>query len=238
MKKLILLILCTPVLFLMSSCHMVSGTGPVTTSTRNVSHFNAVESTMSGDTEITIDSVYSVKVEAQKDIIDMIETSVEGDRLVIKTKDGYSINSNGKIIIHVTMPQLTQLQVTGSGNAKILNNLATKSLRLDVSGSGDIETAAVSTEEFEATITGSGNIKVAGGTCKEQKLELTGNGDVDCGNLQAKLANASLTGSGNAKINVSEYLKVSITGSGDLKYSGKPQVTAQVTGSGSLNQSL
>lgn len=236
MKKLILLIICTPVLFLMSSCHSVSGTGPVTTKTRDVSNFSAVESTMSGDTEITIDSVYSVKVEAQKDIIDMIETSIEGDKLVIKTKDGYNINSNGKIIIHITMPQLTELQVTGSGNAKILNNLATKSLRLDVSGSGDIETAAINTEEFEARITGSGNIKVAGGTCKDQKLQLTGNGDIDCGNLLAKLTDASLTGSGNAKVNVSDYLKVSLTGSGDLKYTGKPQVTTQITGSGSLNQ--
>lgn len=236
MKKLILLFTCISIAFLASSCDQVTGTGPVITSTRNVDHFKAIESTMSSNTLISIGTLYSVKIEAQKNIIDLIETDVEGDRLVIKTKKGINVSTDKAIIIRITMPEVTGIDVTGSGSVKILNSITNKSLHLDVSGSGDIETAAITAEQLEATITGSGNIKLASGTCKESRLSMTGTGDAAFGNLKTKVMNAELTGSGNADVNVSDFLKVSITGSGDVNYTGNAQVSAEVTGSGGLHK--
>lgn len=236
MKKLILITICIPIAFLLSSCDQVTGTGPIVTSTRNVEHFNAIESTMSASTEISIGSVYSVKIEAQKNIIPLIETAVEGNQLVIRTKKGVSLNTDRDIIIHITMPEVTGIDVTGSGSVKVLNSITTKSLQLDVSGSGNIETAGITTELLAATITGSGNITVAGGNCKVERLSLTGSGEADCSNVLARNADAQVTGSGGASVNASEYLKVTLTGSGDIHYKGKAQVTAEVTGSGGLHK--
>lgn len=236
MKKLVLLFTCISIAFLSTSCNQVNGTGPLITATRNVDHFTAIESTMSSNTLITIGTVYSVKIEAQKNIIDLIQTEVEGDRLVIKTKKGVNISTDRAIVIRITMPEVTGIDVTGSGSVKVLNAIINKSLHLDVSGSGDIETAGITAEQLDATITGSGNIKVGSGTCKESRLSLTGTGDAAFGDIKTNVMSAELTGSGNADVNVSDYLKVSITGSGDVNYKGSAQVTAQVTGSGSLHK--
>ncbi len=87
MRKLsILFILSLLVTAVMSSCRKVSGSGPVVSETRNVSGFSEVKSDFSGDVYITQGSIYNVRIEAQQNIIDVIETVLNDGILTLKGK--------------------------------------------------------------------------------------------------------------------------------------------------------
>lgn len=236
MKNSLSLLLWLPLVLFFTSCRQVTGSGPVVFSPRSLKGFNAVVSTTSADALITIGPVYSVRVEAQENLAGMFETVLEEDKLIIKTRDGVSISSSQPVNIHITMPELRSLELTGSGDARILNALNGESLHLDLSGSGNVTTAALALTTFEATVTGSGSITAGAGSCRDQRISLTGNGDINCDKLVAGSSHADLSGSGNIGIQVTAHLNAILTGSGEINYKGKPQVSAQVTGSGGLHQ--
>ena len=84
-----------------------------------------------------------------KEILDKLNTSVSDGVWKIydkqKGKKSWSGNS-GKVTIHITIPKLTYIGVTGSGNVKS-SNFNASSVKLKVTGSGDIEISLKASSE-------------------------------------------------------------------------------------------
>jgi hypothetical protein len=73
------------------------------------------------------------------------------------------------------------------------------------------------------------------GAVDELVASMTGASDLRAESLQTKIAELSVTGAGNARIAVSDTLKVSITGAGKVEYMGNPpHIEREITGAGSI----
>ena len=58
----------------------------------------------------------SIRVEADENIIPFVETVEEGGWLRIKTRDNTNIHTSNPMKVYVTSPNITDIDVDGSGN--------------------------------------------------------------------------------------------------------------------------
>jgi len=73
------------------------------------------------------------------------------------------------------------------------------------------------------------------GAVDELVANMTGASDLRAEALQTKIAELSVTGAGDARVAVSDTLKVSITGAGKVEYIGNPpHIEREITGAGSI----
>lgn len=215
------------------SCQSITGSGNITTQTRNLNHFEGVKTSGSIDIEVMNDESQLVKVEADDNILPYIITRVEDGLLDVHFKSNYSYN-NVHVKVYVSAPSLKKILVSGSGSITSKDTLANaEQIEFKVSGSGDA-TAIVDAPSINAEIGGSGTITLSGKT-KDFNCSITGSGDLKCKKLLSENTTADITGSGTAHVFASVHLLAKITGSGDIYYSGNPPSPEKHTsGSGSI----
>jgi hypothetical protein len=217
---------------LISSCTTGILSGQAVKESRQVAAFNGVDLAFSADVMISQGSQQEVIVEADKDVQDIIETEVSGNVLKLKTQRGNWRNL-GSVKVYITVPEIKQLSVSGSGDILSQTAIRTDELDLNVSGSGSIKIQELKSADISAVITGSGNIYLtganAGGT---MNAVITGSGSIKADDFSVDKAKVTITGSGSAKVNVAKELDTQITGSGSVSYKGNPIINANSTGSG------
>lgn len=236
MRKWNILFLLIPVLSmqLFSSCKKVWGEGPLVTETRNPGNFQGIRMAVSGNVYYKQDATYKLEIQAQRNILDVLETPIINNELVIQFKHDVRARRYEDIIVTITAPAINSLSVSGSGNIKTTGAFTAQDMRLSVSGSGDIQVPQLASNSIDAVISGSGNIFVLGGNTNNEQLSISGSGSIDLLNVPAKSAIVRTSGSGTSKVNASDNLDVNISGSGTVYYKGNPVITVKTSGSGQL----
>lgn len=189
----------------------ITGQGPTVKQNLNVSNFEAIGLGLKATVYVT-QGPNSVSIEAQQNIIDNIKTDVKNGSWNIDFDK--RVSNHEKIVINVSMPNITALAIGGSGEIiarSTFNNLG--NLSLSIGGSGTIELS---------------------GSAKNVDISIAGSGDVKTGGLSVNNCEISIAGSGDAFIEVNNDLDVSIAGSGDVHYKGTPKVSSSIAGSGSV----
>lgn len=235
------LFLAIPAALLLNSCDFVDGekvegNGNVKSSDRSINGFLSVESNGSIDVYVSSAPTEAVRVEADENLLPLIETYKEGETLHIKTKKGYWLKPSHDIKVYVTAPSYHAIHSYGSGNIVSENKIIGNGpLDLGVTGSADIR-VEVDAPEVHADITGSGNCIISGGT-KKFSSEISGSGSVKAFDLKSEETKIDIAGSGDADVFASTRLDVSVSGSGDVRYKGNAQnVSQHVAGSGSVRK--
>ena len=231
-----------------SKPHISATEDSLTTVTRQVSGFNALQISGPFDVYIEQGNTESVTYKAPKDVLDRILTEVEGHTLHISNRHdnwGWGANSwwsdkswwrhHAKIVVNITVKDLNSIKVSGSGGAFFDRGLATNSLKLMVRGSGSMH-GKINVKELESRISGSGNIRLTG-AAGSSTLNVSGSGNFIAGDLVTSSSIVRVSGSGNAKINANDKVVAGVSGSGDVRYTGEAKsVKSSTSGSGSVHK--
>ena len=226
-----------------------------TKETRNVGTFTKIAFRVPGKLYLRQGSPQKVVIEGKKDILEEIETDVEGTRLVIENEDNdWNWGSDDHVNVYITVKDIEGLSVGGSGDLIGETKIITNNITLNVSGSGNMKVEVEASGDMESDVSGSGNIELKG-KCKDFNsdvsgsgkviMSLTASGDAEFGvsgsgkieaSGSASRVRTSISGSGkvlaaNLETNSCE---VRITGSGDVEINVKNELDANITGSGSV----
>jgi hypothetical protein len=206
---------------------------------RHLSGFNAVSVAGSFDVYITQGSTESVRVKAPSDVIDRIVTEVEGGVLKIYTKkndNGFNWNwGKKKMIVYVSIKDVNAVSLAGSGDVYFKNGLRAPSLKLKLTGSGDL-TGKVDVKSLDSSVSGSGDITVSG-RAETSNVSVVGSGDFTGQNLTTTNTTVKVAGSGDARVNAADKIDASIVGSGDVHYTGAAKnISSSKAGSGSVSR--
>ena len=204
---------------------------------RDLSGFTKVSFGVAGNLYINFGPEFKVVLEGEKRYLEEIITEVSGGKLVIKNENwkmhNWRMNTNERVTVYITMPELNGLGVSGSGKAEIKDVVKTGDLNLSVSGSGKIYTTDISVSNLSCSISGSGDIITGGnGTSSKADISISGSGNYSGESLKIGSAEISISGSGNCSCNVTDTLRASVSGSGNVSYQGNPKIDARVSGSG------
>jgi len=226
-----------------------------TKETRNVGTFTKIAFRVPGKLYLRQGSPQKVVIEGKKDILEEIETDVEGTRLVIENEDDHwKWGSDDHVNVYITVKDIEGLSVGGSGDLIGETKITTDDINLNVSGSGSMTVEVDASGDMESDVSGSGNIELKG-KCKNFNSDVSGSGKVvmsltASGNAEfgvsgsgkieatgsASKVRTSISGSGkvlagNLETNSCE---VRITGSGDVEINVKNELDANITGSGNV----
>lgn len=237
MKKISIFSILT--IFVLNSCdgpfsHCMDGNNDVTSENRSITGFTEVVSEGEFDVIIVQDSVFSIIVEAEENLLPYISTTTSNSTLIIKTKNKRCIRPNSPVKIYVSAPEIQSIILDGSGSINA-EQISTNNLYAKLRGSGDLLINANCTD-FNCKLSGSGNI-VLSGSVNDAEMLISGSGNIQAYSFQQNRSFATISGSGNTYLSVSTLLDVKISGSGSVNYIGFPSVNASITGSGSVNNS-
>ena len=205
--------------------------------TRNVKDFTKVSFGVAGNLYINIGPEFSVVLEGSKRVLDNVLTEVSGGKLVIKNENWRMNNwrTDERITVHITMPQINSLGVSGSGKAEIKDAVKTEDLNLSVSGSGKLFASDITVSDLECSISGSGDISMgSNGSSSKAGISISGSGNYFGESFKIGTAEIHISGSGNCECHVTESLRASVSGSGNVTYEGNPRLDAHVSGSGKV----
>jgi hypothetical protein len=207
-----------------------------TEQTRQVSGFNGIASSGSFSVHVKIDGTESLKISANENIINDIETVVKDGVLRIGFKNNFSWHNNtGKVEVYVTAKSLATLSNSGSGSIKVDGNLTGNNVDVHISGSGSVA-SGVKAEGFHAHISGSGSVDLTG-SASDATLEISGSGQMNAKEFKTGTLKVHLSGSGNAYVNADKSISAHISGSGSLLYKGTASMTdISTSGSGRVKK--
>ncbi|MCB2409513.1 head GIN domain-containing protein [Hymenobacter lucidus] len=208
----------------------VTGSGPVVAETRTVAGFSRLDLAVDAELFLTQGPTRTVRIEAQQNILDVLQTNVSGEKLSV----GYgrvNVRRHEPIKVFVTAPSLSSVSVSGSGKIVGQNAWRVEDFGVSLSGSGGIEMSVVGAKSMSTSISGSGVVRLAG-DAEHHDLHLSGSGSVEAFPLTTQAAEVSISGSGSTRLTVTQTLHASISGSGTVYYKGRPSVTVHTSGSG------
>ncbi|MEZ4826183.1 MAG: head GIN domain-containing protein [Bacteroidia bacterium] len=217
-----------------SSCQFdevcTKGSGPTVIDTLSIASFTGINLAISGDVYISKGPVQSVEVHGQENLIEKLKTDVDGGIWKIDFQ-GCTIGHDD-FEVHITLPDLDFVKISGSGNIISEDTFATALMGVVINGSGDI-TLAVDASEMDSEINGSGNLFL-NGIADKHTTRILGSGNIRAFDLSTTESSVTINGSGDAEIKASQKLDIKIGGSGDVLYKGTPQMNVKINGSGSV----
>ncbi|HEY3372299.1 MAG TPA: head GIN domain-containing protein [Prolixibacteraceae bacterium] len=209
--------------------------------TRKVDSFTEISLRIGANVHLEQGNKQSLEIEAKSSTLEELITEVKDGKLIIRFPNKnmfWNTFQPGEITIHITMPEVNALGVSGSGDIIAEDPIKTKEIDLAVSGSGNIKLEELSAQRVKSAISGSGNIVLAGKeTAQDLSIVISGSGNFKGMDYSANDVTVKLVGSGNVGIEAKNNLYIRLAGSGNVTYKGKPSIDQSTTGSGSVRSS-
>lgn len=155
------------------STDCVHGNGVMKTATREVADFDKIELSGAFDVLVTSGENTSFRVQGDENIIDLIASDVSSSTLKVFPKK--SLCPKQKLTLTISMQDLSALTASGAMTVET-KAIANDKLSLNVDGSAGIKAAGTS-DNLYASISGTGNIETAELVSQNAKISISGVGD-------------------------------------------------------------
>ena len=171
-----------------------------------------------------------VKVEALTEIFEISEFKVEDGILHINIKRKKEVSNKSfwskiddikispTLNVRISMKDVKELKLNGSGKIIGENSIASSDLDLGVSGSGSME-VDIKGKDVKTQISGSGSINLKG-YATENDINLSGSGSLKAFECELESAEVVVSGDGTCEVNVSDMLEAKVYGSGSVRHKG------------------
>lgn len=218
----------------------IKGNGEVVSETRTYDRsIKGVEMDISGNLYIKPGEENDIRIDAQQNIIDNIETYLTANNY-LRIKFDKCVRNYSSINIIATIPKAEYLAILGSGSIYAYDTVFIDHLEMAIEGSGDIhmlvmpDTTLTDYPSLATDILGSGNVELRG-FVDRHTIDIDGSGDIHAYGMETNETYISVLGSGNCKVYVNDLLDVYIDGSGDVYYRGHPsEKHVRIEGSGNV----
>jgi hypothetical protein len=210
----------------------VNGNGNVKSEERSVDSF--VELTAGGAFNIylTQGDTESLRVEADENLLPLIETTVRSGRLVIRSRE--SIGNAKKLDVYITFRELTRIEASGACEINSNGQLTFGSLELNGSGASEID-LSLHASEIRGEYSGATEVDLEG-SADVCKFRLSGASELDAQELVVGQITVDLSGASEAGVNVTQKLKVDASGASSVAYIGDPEVDQRTSGASSVRK--
>ena len=137
----------------------VIGFGDVEFEEREMTDFSGVSLTGTCDVYITTGESFSVELQAQPQILEVMTTSVKGGILSIGFHPDYNIKTDAEISAIIVLPSLDFVSLTGLGDFEISGEKQPE-LDIHITGKGNVEAYGMEVGNCQINISGVGNCEV------------------------------------------------------------------------------
>lgn len=210
----------------------MDGSGNEVTKIRQVEPFTFVET--SGSIKLVLkQGSQEVRIVADDNIMDEIETRVKGQSLIIEMDR--DVCNNRPVTVYLSAQSYEG--VSASGAVEIMSDglLQVKDFEMELSGSSKVN---LNLNASKVTTRSSGSSEIAlKGQASNHEVDLSGSSSVKALNFVVGKYRIESSGASESKINVLSELHVKSSGSSDIEYRGNPaKVSNDESGASSIRQ--
>ena len=195
---------------------------------RDISGFTGVLVSSGIDVYLSEGNDFEVRVEADENLIDVIETTMNGSMLEVGT-DRVNIRNAKSKKVYISLPELSALKISSAGDCKGQTLFHCDDLDLSVSSAGDLN-LEVKARRIDLDISSSGDVKLAGET-EDFVVSLSSAGDLYAFDLQAGNVEVNVSSAGDARVYATEEISMSASSAGNIYYKGDAKVIRSSTSS-------
>ena len=219
--------------------NVLKGEGKIITQPLTASDFDHIEVKVPVKAIIKVQSGigYVVSAKGYENIVKHIKVKVENHKLIVNSDldETWRLDNVDELTVNISLPALNGISLSGASDAVVHGLVTGDQLKLDISGSSDVNMDSLNTDHFFAVITGAADIEIGGGSVKTADYNITGAGTVKAFKLRSLETKAEITGAGEGEIDAEQKLDASISGAGSIRYKGHPSVNQHISGAGSLS---
>ncbi|MEN1785154.1 MAG: head GIN domain-containing protein, partial [Bacteroidota bacterium] len=206
------------------------GNGEIVEEAREVTEdFTEVHAAEGMDVFVTQGTNFSINVEADENIIDLIGTDVRNGKLKI-----HAIENIGRATkkIYVSLPEIAALTSSSGADLVVEQAITAEKITLSASSGSDLS-VEITADEVVADASSGADIDLSGSTNALQVAASSGS-DIDARRLLAQTCTADASSGADISVNVSEALIADATSGADIAYSGEAKVQKNKSVSGSV----
>jgi hypothetical protein len=200
-------------LFVFAACTPITGSGTLKTEIREATGFTKISVSGISDVILQPGETEGVILEADDNLLSVLESRVENGTLYLGAKNGVNI-VQGTVRYTVTYRTLDAIAASGSAHVHGVG-LEAQDFSLDQSGSSEI-TLAGAIQNLKSVNSGSAILKAS--------------------SLTAQNADIVASGSASLELTVETTINAVVSGSAQVIYSGNPQINQTVSGSGAIKK--
>lgn len=206
--------------------------------TRSVSRFTRLELDGIGHVHVAQGAEESLTVEAPEQLIEWIETRVDGDTLRFSLRAGFRRHDVGKVPIRyeVGMRDVGELGICGAGSITT-GPLHCGDLELEIDGTGKISIPEVAADALTLRIDGAGTIDIGRSDVPRQRINIGGAGHVVLEETHGDTLTTDVDGAGtiDASGTMCE-IRVGLNGMGTLRLEEleSERATIRIDGTGKV----
>lgn len=190
----------------------------------NVRYFSRID--IKGSTDVVFRQTNGgkpqVTIVGNKDDVDRVAVSSDGKTLTIAQKSNaggwHLFGSGDEVKVYISAPDLTAVNIIGSGDFDTKGKIDTDNLSVTVRGSGDVEMGSVICDNASIQVFGSGDVEIKNLVAQRNTdISVKGSGDIEVGFSKSGYVACSVYGSGDVELKgYVKGLKKKIKGSGDI----------------------
>ncbi|MEO6523348.1 MAG: head GIN domain-containing protein [Mucilaginibacter sp.] len=204
----------------LSACNVActNGSGKMVTETRKVTGFDKIDISGGFDVVIKQDTAESLSITADDNLMEAIKSEVSDGNLKVKTKG--SICNSGKLVLNISLRDLSKIETSGAVNVTSNGKITTKKLVIGTSGAAKI-TLDLSADNLFTNGSGSTELNLTG-QASSHLVNFSGSGTLNALDFVVAKYTIESSGATHCKINVLNELNVSSSGVSDVEYRGNP----------------
>ena len=225
------------ILIMQSGCSYaykgIKGNGNVVKQERKISKFSGLEVGGAFQVFLTQGDEEKLVVEADENLLDIIETKVKGGTLYISTTE--NIKDFEEMNIYLTFKELDDMEISGACHLKGQNKFSFDNLELDCSGASETE-MKLSANSLNMDISGASNVELFGSVDKLE-IDVSGASKLNAYELETAVCDAEVSGAAAVKLLVTDEISAEVSGAAKLRYKGTAAlISHDVSGAGSLKK--
>lgn len=240
MTTLVKIVIAIAFSILLSSCGLdinigdfnsgIKGSGIVAKDTRNVSEdFTIISASEGLEVYVTQADDFSITVEADDNVIDLIGTDISNGKLRIHTTKNIG-NATKKV--YVSLPKVSEINSSSGSFVKTENTINTGRLSID-SSSGSIVKAEVDVDNLDVESSSGASLTLFGDVGNSE-IDASSGSNINAKKLKTKYCDASASSGSNVNIYVIEAINANASSGGNVSYSGDAKLTSKKSVSGSI----
>ncbi len=220
--KVLFALLSLPLLF--TSCIFsptIKGNGNVVTEERELDPFDEIKASRGINLYLTQGESKNLVIEADENLIEVIETEVVGDELIIRSTANVKNAKSFKVF--VSAPEFEVIKGMAGCNIYSENEISADELELRASAGSNIN-LEINATMVDASSSAGSNIKLKG-LAEDFYGRASSGSNIKAEDLKTKKAEAKVSSGANIWITSNKRLKANASSGGNIFYAGDPEET-------------
>jgi hypothetical protein len=163
---------------------------------------------------------YSIEVKASQENLKYLKVEKSGETLRFYF-DKHNWHKRGDIYISITMPELTELGLSGGSQGKIKMEIPGKSFESDLSGGSELH-GNLKCTNTNLNLSGGSEVQLSG-SGKDLKIEGSGGSEFKLKNFSVSDVDAELSGGSEVVVTMNGKLDVEASGGSEITFYGKAE---------------